>query len=116
MPGVRFLRPSNLGARHHLGMYRAPKTADLFHAPPDFLRATDTAAPVALPLGGRLKPATLRAFLRAMAAQGVAVQASRLGFDRLYALECLSQAHACNDDTLRALAVELFAAFERTAS
>jgi hypothetical protein len=97
-------------------MYRAPKTADPFHAPPEFLRANDAAAPVALPLGGRVKPATLRAFVRAMAAQGLAVQAARLGFDRLYAFECLARAHACNDDTLRALAVELFAAFERSAS
>jgi hypothetical protein len=97
-------------------MYRAPKTADLFHAPPEFLRASDTAALAALPLGGRVKPATLRAFVRAMAAQGVAVQAARLGFDRLYAFECLARAHACHDDTLRALAVELFAAFERSAS
>jgi hypothetical protein len=94
-------------------MYRAPKTADLFHAPPEFLRATDAAAAVPLPLGGRVKPATLRAFVRAMAAQGLAVQAARLGFDRLYAFECLARAHACNDETLRALAVELFAAFER---
>jgi hypothetical protein len=97
-------------------MYRAPKTADPFHAPPEFLRAIDTAALVALPLGGRVKPATLRAFVRAMAAQGVAVQAARLGFDRLYAFECLARAHACRDDTLRALAVELFAAFERSAA
>lgn len=97
-------------------MYRAPKTAEPFHAPPEFLRAVDTAAPVQLPLGGRVKPVTLRAFVCAMAAQGVAVQAARLGFDRLYAFECLARAHACHDDALRALAVELFAAFERSAS
>jgi hypothetical protein len=97
-------------------MYRAPKTADPFHAPPEFLRANDAAAAVPLPLGGRVKPATLRAFVRAMAAQGIAVQAARLGFDRLYAFECLARAHSCNDDTLRSLAVELFAVFERSAS
>lgn len=94
-------------------MYRAPKTSDLFHAPPEFLHAADVAVNVALPFGGRVKPATLRAFVRAMAAQGVTVQSARLGYDRLYAFDCLARAHVCNDDALRALAVELFAAFER---
>jgi len=97
-------------------MYRAPKTADLFHAPPEFLHGGGAAACVALPIGGCVKPATLRAFVRAMAAQSLAVQPARLGYDRLYAFDCLARAHACNDDSLRELAVELFAAFERTAS
>lgn len=91
-------------------MYRAPKTADLFHAPPEFLCEKDAA--VVLPLGGRIKAATLRAFVRAMAQQGVKVQAARLGYDRRYAFDCLAQAHACHDAPLRALAVELFEAFE----
>ncbi len=95
-------------------MYRAPKTADLFHAPPEFLRANDAAAPVALPIGGSVKPASLRAFVRAMAAQGMAVQSARLGYDRLYAFDCLARAHASTDAALRALAVELFAAFEHS--
>lgn len=94
-------------------MYRAPKTADLFHAPPEFLRANDAAAPVALPIGGCIKPATLRAFVRAMASQGITVQPARLGYDRLYAFDCFARAHASTDDALRALAVELFGAFER---
>jgi hypothetical protein len=94
-------------------MYRAPKTADLFHAPPEFLHASDAAAPVALPVGGSVKPATLRAFVRAMQAQSITVQPARLGYDRLYAFDCFALAHACNDDALRTLAVELFAAFER---
>jgi hypothetical protein len=110
---VRFRRSRNNGPRDHLAMYRAPKTADLFHAPPEFLHANGGAACVALPIGGRVRPATLRAFVRAMAAQGLAVQPARLGYDRLYALDRFSRAHACNDETLRALAVELFAAFER---
>ncbi len=93
-------------------MYRAPKTADLFHAPPEFLHAGDTAANVALPIGGCVKPATVRAFVRAMQTQGIAVQPARLGYDRLYAFDCFARAHACNDDALRALAVELFEAFE----
>jgi hypothetical protein len=97
-------------------MYRAPKTADHFHAPPEFLHANDVAAPVDLPIGGRVKPATLRAFVRAMAAQGIGVQSARLGYDRLYAFDCLARAHVCDDDALRALTVELFAAFERSDS
>jgi hypothetical protein len=97
-------------------MYRAPKTADLFHAPPEFLRAVDATASVALPIGGCVKPATLRAFVRAMQAQGITVQPARLGYDRLYAFDCLAHAHACNDEALRALAVDLFATFERSAS
>jgi hypothetical protein len=95
-------------------MYRAPKTADLFHAPPEFLCEKESAAMVALPTAGRIKLATLRAFVRAMSAQGYPVQAARLGYDRLYAFECFARAHACNDDELRALALELFAAFERS--
>ena len=97
-------------------MYRAPKTADLFHAPPEFLHAADAAANVALPIGGCVKPATLRAFVRAMRVQGITVQPARLGYDRLYAFDCFARAHASTDDALRALAVELFAAFERNAS
>jgi hypothetical protein len=94
-------------------MYRAQKTADLFHAPPEFLCEKESAALVALPMAGRVKLATLRAFVSAMARQGSAVQAARLGYDRLYAFECFARAHACNDDELRGLALELFAAFER---
>jgi hypothetical protein len=95
-------------------MCRAPKTADLFHAPPEFLHASDAAANVALPMGGCIKPATLRAFVLAMQSQGIKVQPARLGYDRLYAFDCLARAHASTDDALRALAVELFAAFEHS--
>jgi hypothetical protein len=95
-------------------MYRAPKSADLFHAPPEFLCERQTARAVALPLGGRVRPATLHAFVRSMAAQGLTVQAARLGYDRLYAFDCLARAHACDDAGLRALALDLFDAFERS--
>jgi hypothetical protein len=94
-------------------MYRAPKSSDLFHAPPEFL--CEKAQPVALPLGGRIEAATLRAFVRAMRAQGVAVQAARLGYDRVYAHQCFARAHQADDAALRALAVELFEAFGRGA-
>jgi hypothetical protein len=94
-------------------MLRAPKTADLFHAPPEFL--CDQSSSVALPLGGRVRTQTLRAFVRAMAGQGLKVQAARLGYDRLYACDCLAVAHASGDARLRALALELFDAFEHGA-
>jgi len=92
-------------------MLRAPKPHDLFHAPPEFLCVGVRAALVDLPLGGRVRPRALRAFVDAMAARGQSVQAARLGYDRLYALECLARAHASDDGRLRALAVELFDAF-----
>ena len=94
-------------------MYRAPKTTELFHAPPEFLHAGDAAANASLPIGGSVRPATVRAFVRAMQGQGLAVQPARLGYDRLYAFDCLARAHASTDAALRELAVELFAAFER---
>lgn len=92
---------------------RAPLTDEFFHAPPEFLCAARAAARVHLPLGGRVKTATLRRFARAMAAQGHAVQMARLGYDRLYALGCFARAHTSPNAALRADALELFAAFER---
>ena len=90
-------------------MHRAPKTADLFHAPPEFL--CEKAQPVTLPMGGRVEPATLRNFMRAMRLHGMPVQAARLGYDRVYAHQCFARAHQADDAALRALAVELFEAF-----
>lgn len=97
-------------------MFRAPQTAAPFHAPPEFLCERDGAAAVTLPLGGRVRAATLRAFVRAMAVRGTPVQAARLGYDRRYACECFARAHAGDDAALRALALELFDAFERSAA
>jgi hypothetical protein len=92
-------------------MYRAPKTADLFHAPPEFL--CERSRPVSLPLGGRIRPLALRAFVAAMRTHGIAVQAARLGYDRVYAFDVFARAHEADDAPLRALAVELFEAFGR---
>jgi hypothetical protein len=92
-------------------MHRAPKTADLFHAPPEFL--CERSRPVSLPLGGRIRPTTLRAFVRAMRGHGVTVQSARLGYDRVYAYQCFARAHQTDDAGLRSLAVELFEAFGR---
>lgn len=92
---------------------RSPRTDEFFHAPPEFLCAARADARVQLPMGARVKTATLLRFARAMARQGHAVQMARLGYDRLYALDCFARAHASPDDVLRADALELFAAFER---
>lgn len=94
-------------------MLRAPRTTEFFHAPPDFLCAGEHLPTVGLPIGGSVRPTTLRAFVRAMAAQGVKVQSARLGYDRLYAFECLARAHACDDPQLRDLALELFTTYQR---
>jgi len=109
---VRFAQLSGTLAGDHLAMLRQPRTPDLFHAPPEFLCAGARQKSVSLPLGGSVRPAALRRFVRAMAAHGQAVQAARLGYDRLYAFECFARAHACEDEALRALALELFAAFD----
>jgi hypothetical protein len=96
-------------------MLRQPRTPDLFHAPPEFLCAGPRAKSVALPLGGQVSPALLRRFARQMAQQGAPVQLARMGYDRLYAFECLARAHACDDAALRRVALRLFEAFERKA-
>ena len=96
-------------------MLRRPREPDLFHAPPEFLCASPGQRSVELPLGGKVAPAALRRFARLMAGQGIAVQLARMGYDRLYAFECLARAHACDDRALRALALRLFDAFDRKA-
>lgn len=92
---------------------RAPRTDEFFHAPPEFLCGARGRARVRLPVGGRVKTATLLRFAGAMAAAGQPLQMARLGYDRLYALDCFARAHASPDAALRADALELFAAFER---
>jgi hypothetical protein len=94
-------------------MLRQPRTPELFHAPPEFLCAGPGAKTVALPLGGQVSPALLRRFARLMAKQAAPVQLARMGYDRLYAFECLARAHACDDEALRGIALRLFDAFER---
>lgn len=96
-------------------MLRRPHTPELFHAPPEFLCGGPRAKAVALPLGGQVSPVLLRRYARRMAQRGTPVQLARMGYDRLYAFECLARAHACEDDALRGLALALFDAFERRA-
>jgi hypothetical protein len=93
-------------------MLREPRLDEPFRAPPEFLCGREGSPAVELPLGGRVKPAQVHRFVRAMARHGQPVQAARLGYDRLYACECFARAHASHDGDLRALALELFNAFE----
>jgi hypothetical protein len=117
-PAARTERPCDFDDRR--GAWRAkmqpamrePRLAEPFHAPPEFLCVAARQTPVPLPLGGKVRPAALRRFVSAMAAHGQPVQAARLGYDRLYAFDCFARAHACEDAALRALALELFAAFD----
>ena len=94
-------------------MLREPRTTEFFHAPPDFLCGGEAVERVRLPIGARVDLDLLRGFARRMAVRGHAVQLARIGYDRLYAFECLARAHACDDEALRAMALRLFAAFER---
>jgi len=48
-----------------------------------------------------------------MAAQGMSLQATRMVYDRHYALERLACAHARGDATLQALAQEVFDSYQR---
>jgi hypothetical protein len=95
-------------------MLREPRSTDLFHAPPDFLCADASVERVQLPIGATVAPDLLRVFARRMAVRGHTVQLARIGYDRLYAFECLARAHACDDEALRAMALRLFAALERS--
>jgi hypothetical protein len=113
---VLFARSRVRAARDHWQMFREPQSHDLFHAPPEYLCVGARAALVDLPLGGRVRPHSLRAFVDAMAERGQPVQAARLGYDRRYAFDCLARAHTSDDAALRALAVELFASFAHGAN
>jgi hypothetical protein len=55
-----------------------------------------------------VESAKLAAFSRLMAQHGFALDTSRLFFDPYYAYKRLSLAHTSDDETLKALAVELF--------
>ena len=93
-------------------MLREPLAVEHFHAPPDFLCARDGQQTVTLPLGVQLNAATLRRFVRLMAAEGQPLQPARLGYDSTYAFEAIARAHASSRAALRATALALFAAFE----
>ena len=55
-------------------------------------------------------------FKSMMAAEGHAVHLARLCYDKLYAYERIAAAHACSDEGLRRLALELFQIYHRRGS
>ena len=55
----------------------------------------------------------LEAFCLRMSSQGMCVSSALMQHDRRYGLEQLAHAHNMADDTLRAMAVQLFRHFER---
>ena len=97
-------------------MLREPQPVEHFHVPPDFLCPCVDAPFVTLPLGVQVNRLTLRRFVRAMAAEGLALQSARLGYDSCYAYDAFARAHASDYGALREMALELFAAFERRAA
>jgi hypothetical protein len=63
-----------------------------------------------VPLAIDATPAQLQRFGRLMARQGWRVNLARMALDRVYARDCIAQAHTSADAPLRALAVALFEA------
>jgi hypothetical protein len=52
-------------------------------------------------------------FKSLMAHEGQSVHLARLCYDKLYAYERIAAAHACSDENLRRLALELFQIYHR---
>jgi len=65
---------------------------------------------------GELGIGALLRFKSLMAHEGQTVHLARLCYDKLYAYERIAAAHACSDDTLRRLALELFQIYHRRAA
>ena len=79
-----------------------------------------TSATASSPAGRRTPDASqlwphdlLEAFCLRMSSQGMCVSRALMQHDRRYGLEQLAHAHNMADDTLRAMAVQLFRHFER---
>jgi hypothetical protein len=68
---------------------------------------------VALAASLGVDPRNLAQFLALMREEGLAVDPSRLFFDAVYACKRLALAHGSGNDTLRAMAVELFGHYQR---
>ncbi len=54
----------------------------------------------------------LEAFKALMSREGLPVQLSRMLYDRLYAYECIAQAHATGNEPLRRMALQLFQVYQ----
>ena len=94
-------------------MLREPRTTAHVRAPVQAPCVAADGAALVWPLEARIDRSTLRRFARLMAAEGQPLQSARLGYDRLYAIECCACAHATANAALRSAALELFAPYER---
>lgn len=56
----------------------------------------------------------IQRFALLMDEQGLPVQAARMGYDRIYALERIATAHATRSQMLRQMALRLFHAYQGT--
>ena len=65
-----------------------------------------------VPLVARVSVFALARFRRLMACEGWAVDLARMCCDRIYAYECIAQAHTSATEGLRRLALDLFAAYD----
>ncbi|MGS0755991.1 hypothetical protein ACVBEH_15870 [Roseateles sp. GG27B] len=65
------------------------------------------------PIAGPVDLADLQRFQALMAAQGLAVQPTRMMYDRMYAFERLSLGHASSSAALQDLALDLFCAYQQ---
>ncbi len=65
-----------------------------------------------VPLVARVSVIALARFRRLMASEGWAVDLARMCCDRIYAYECIAQAHTSATERLRRVALDLFAAYD----
>lgn len=79
----------------------------------------DVSACAAAPDGAPVMPLPIIAmasFRRLMAREGHHVDLARMCVDRLYAFDCLAQAHSSAEERLRQVAMTLFATYDRNAT
>lgn len=67
----------------------------------------------ASPIAGPVDAGDLQRFQALMAQEGLALQPTRLLYDRLYACERLAQAHASANAALRELAMRMFNSYQQ---
>ena len=72
-----------------------------------------SAVELGLPIAGPVDMADLQRFQALMADRGIALQSTRMLYDRLYALERLAQGHASGHTALRELAERLFNGYQQ---
>jgi len=90
------------------------------HAPVYFdLQAIDpalrpqSAFELGSPIAGPVEMADLQRFQQLMGQEGLALQPTRMLYDRLYAFERLAQGHASASPALRDLAMRLFQGYQQ---